>query len=159
MWGGVTRISNRHDNATRTDARTKKQQHERKTPLLLNMAGLMCYCHFDPPQMATSNEWHSQCAYPRCTSRSTFHRCLRCFDVVHLRALMSPIFGRMSTKHGYRRALMISTLMVVFGAMAYTIAASTFAVFVSQVLLGEGFPDTAVSSGLVFCCLSITIAS
>lgn len=49
---------------------------------------------------------------------------------------MSPVFGRMSTKHGYRRVLMISSALVVFGALFYAVVNSVFGVFLSQVFLG-----------------------
>lgn len=53
-----------------------------------------------------------------------------------LRTLMSPVFGRMSTEHGYRRVLMISTILVTFGALFYAVADGVFQVFLSQVFLG-----------------------
>ena len=49
---------------------------------------------------------------------------------------MSPVFGRMSTKRGYRRVLMISTALVAFGALFYAVADGVFQVFLSQVFLG-----------------------
>ncbi|CAM9412963.1 unnamed protein product, partial [Ectocarpus sp. 8 AP-2014] len=65
------------------------------------------------------------------------------------RTLMSPIFGRMSTEHGYQRALLISTALVSFGALFYAVADSVFTVFLSQVFLGVGSGTLGVTRGYV----------
>lgn len=59
---------------------------------------------------------------------------------------MSPVFGKMSTKHGYRRVLLISTALVAVGSVAYAVAASTLEVFFSQLFLGTNLIDFPVSS-------------
>lgn len=50
---------------------------------------------------------------------------------------MNPVFGGMSTEHGYRQVLLISTALVAFGALFYASADGVFKVFVSQVFLGR----------------------
>lgn len=49
---------------------------------------------------------------------------------------MSPVFGRMSTEHGYRRVLMISTVLVTFGALFYAVADGVLQLLMSQFFLG-----------------------
>ncbi|CAM9913831.1 unnamed protein product [Ectocarpus fasciculatus] len=65
------------------------------------------------------------------------------------RTLMSPVFGRMSTKHGYRRAFLISTVLVPCAALFYAVANSVFTVFLSQVFLGVGSGTLGVTRGYV----------
>ncbi|CAM9152934.1 unnamed protein product [Scytosiphon promiscuus] len=65
------------------------------------------------------------------------------------RTLMSPVFGRMSTEHGYRRVLLISTALVTFGALFYAVADGVFQVFLSQVFLGVGSGTLGVTRGYV----------
>eukprot|EP00903_Cladosiphon_okamuranus_P018701 g17214.t1 len=65
------------------------------------------------------------------------------------RTLMSPVFGRMSTEHGYRRVLMISTALVAFGALFYAVADGVFQVFLSQLFLGVGSGTLGVTRGYV----------
>ncbi|CAN0485235.1 unnamed protein product, partial [Scytosiphon promiscuus] len=60
---------------------------------------------------------------------------------------MSPVFGRMSTEHGYRRVLLISTALVTFGALFYAVADGVFQVFLSQVFLGVGSGTLGVTRG------------
>eukprot|EP00752_Nemacystus_decipiens_P015766 g14076.t1 len=65
------------------------------------------------------------------------------------RTLMSPVFGRMSTEHGYRRVLMISTTLVAFSALFYAVADGVFKVFLSQAFLGVGSGTLGVTRGYV----------
>ena len=50
---------------------------------------------------------------------------------------MSPVFGNMSTKRGYRHAFMISMMLIVVGSAAHVLATTSLHVFLAQVMLGE----------------------
>ncbi|CAM9556073.1 unnamed protein product, partial [Ectocarpus sp. 8 AP-2014] len=65
------------------------------------------------------------------------------------RTLLSPVFGRMSTEHGYRRAFLISTVLIPFASLFYAVADSVLTVFLSQLFLGMGSGTLGVTRAYV----------
>lgn len=67
----------------------------------------------------------------------------------HRRVLISPYFGNLSTKYGYRKVLMAASSFIVVGALAYAIALTNTALIVAQVIMGVGSGTLGVTRAYV----------
>lgn len=63
--------------------------------------------------------------------------------------MISPYFGKLSTKHGYRSVLMGASGIMFFGALAYAAATTNTALIMAQILLGVGSGTLGVTRAYV----------
>lgn len=66
-----------------------------------------------------------------------------------VRVMISPYFGNLSTKHGYRRVLMAASCFIIVGAMSYAIAWNRAALITAQILMGVGSGTLGVTRAYV----------
>ena len=63
--------------------------------------------------------------------------------------MISPYFGNLSTKHGYRSVLMVASALIAVGALAYALAWNKEALIAAQVLMGVGSGTLGVTRAYV----------
>ncbi len=63
--------------------------------------------------------------------------------------LISPYFGGLSTKHGYRRVLMAASGLIAMGALFYALAWTNAALIAAQVMMGVGSGTLGVTRAYV----------
>lgn len=68
---------------------------------------------------------------------------------LRVRAIISPVFGELSTKYGYRKVLMVATFIIIVASTIYAAAKNNVEVFLGQMLLGVGSGTLGVSRAYV----------
>ncbi|CAN0250259.1 unnamed protein product [Ectocarpus fasciculatus] len=63
--------------------------------------------------------------------------------------MISPYFGGLSTKHGYRKVLMVASGLIALGALAYSLAWNTAALIGAQIIMGVGSGTLGVTRAYV----------
>ncbi|CAM9888603.1 unnamed protein product [Ectocarpus sp. 13 AM-2016] len=63
--------------------------------------------------------------------------------------MISPYFGGLSTKHGYRKVLMVASGLIALGALAYALAWTTAALIGAQIIMGVGSGTLGVTRAYV----------
>eukprot|EP00904_Undaria_pinnatifida_P014052 jgi/Undpi1/9778/HiC_scaffold_27.g12234.m1 len=63
--------------------------------------------------------------------------------------IISPYFGNLSTKHGYRSVLMVASALIAVGALAYTLAWNKEALIAAQIVMGVGSGTLGVTRAYV----------
>ena len=65
------------------------------------------------------------------------------------RVVVSPYFGNLSTKHGYRSVLMVASSIIAVGALAYALAWNRASLIMAQVVMGVGSGTLGVTRAYV----------
>ena len=78
-----------------------------------------------------------------------FSKSIFCPSSTSLRVLISPYFGNLSTKYGYRKVLAIASSLIALGALSYAIAWSAPTLIVAQILMGVGSGTLGVTRAYV----------
>lgn len=63
--------------------------------------------------------------------------------------MISPYFGNLSTKYGYRKVLMAASALIFAGAMIYGVAWSPPSLIAAQVMMGLGSGTLGVTRAYV----------
>lgn len=63
--------------------------------------------------------------------------------------MISPYFGNLSTKYGYRKVLMAASAFIFAGALAYAAARNNTALIVAQIMMGVGSGTLGVTRAYV----------
>lgn len=57
---------------------------------------------------------------------------------IQFRTMLNPVFGKISADHGYRRALLVASILVMVGAVLYAAAGNEVELILAHLIMGAG---------------------